>query len=580
MARKARRPAPVTTLPSAHEPLLGQLASCRRSTTQSWDDAWVGLEPTFSNRKTIERWRKHAARDETGFFYDPRVLSKQDEIGRAVLKRYRKLAARGDEACPFASAERTIDKDPYGIRRQNLCFRDASGGPTFELRLSLDPETYEFTIKPVPLRWLYDRRFQLFLQRFVWDVAERERLVVSTAHGGGQFSFSAKTFLQGCLLADHIASKLNHPELSTWILDYPNPDDRPFRATARRFQAFRGMIEQYWKGAFHPASVGTLTVENALLDSGFEPACNPRAGQMDPRSGPRGNAQQMFQTNFAFARCVRLRAQSVHPGYWQTQHPAADGFRPDQIMRYGEGNLNRMQIAGELHVKSGKVLDRNAVPDLEAPLELGMLYDAASWEQRAQISRTSAHDMIEAVLLEAHYCQWLLAHPHVKVRDSLLQDQLLFGAEELVRRRAPKVLARLHADARRENLESSNGRIRSDWIEPETLFWAAWHVLDDGERAEIAVEAVAGFVERVYDAASMDPRGSDGDPMEPHRHRVHPILWKALAANPGAMDANPEVQREVEAFTARRPIYMARRPAWSPTGERPPWRQRSRPGGR
>ena len=73
----------------------------------------------------------------------------------------------------------------------------------------------------------------------------------------------------------------------------------------------------------------------------------------------------------------------------QSAHPAEEGYRPDQIMRYSEGNLNRMQIAGEWHVKSGKVLDQERIPELDTPLEPSMLTTEAGWENRGQMSRTS-----------------------------------------------------------------------------------------------------------------------------------------------------------------------------------------------
>jgi hypothetical protein len=103
-------------------------------------------------------------------------------------------------------------------------------------------------------------------------------------------------------------------------------------------------------------------------------------------------------------------------------------------MRYSEGNLNRVQIAGELHVKSGKVLDPKDVPELDAPLESAMLYDEASWEMRGQMSKTSAADLVEAVLLDAHHARWLAAHPHVPLRGVLAQDQLLADAAETLAR--------------------------------------------------------------------------------------------------------------------------------------------------
>lgn len=563
----------VATIPADPEPLLERLPDCRRAEAQSLGEAWVGLEPTFSNRKTIRRWRKYARKgDEYGFFCDEKILAKQERLAKRIVATYRALRDEGHPDCPFAVVERERSRDPYGLRRQDLYFSDGRGGPGLEVRISLDPETFEIPIKPVPLSWLYDGRFVRFLQRFVWEEPRRARLYASMAHGGGQFCFSAKTFLTGSLLPDSIAYRLNHPEFVSWITDFPNPDSRGFRATRKRFLAFRSALESYWKGAFHPASIGPLTTENAILDRGFDPACNPEPGRMDPKSGPRGDAREVFQTNFAFARHVRQRAQSVHPGYWQCQHPHEEGFRSDQIMRYGEANLNRVQIAGELHVKSGKVLGRAAVPDFEAPLDVSMLHSEASWEQRSQVSKSSAHDMVEAVLLEAHHAAYLAANPRVTVVDSLEQDRLLVDSERLLKRRAPKVLDRLRSEARRENLELSNGRVRSDWIEPEPLFWAAWHVLDAGERAEIAREAVGGLVERVHQAATMDPRGDGDDPMDAHRHRVHPFLWEALGAQPDALDGHPDVRRELGRFQAAREEHLGMRPQWSPADDEPPWR--------
>ena len=130
------------------------------------------------------------------------------------------------------------------------------GFADFEVRWTLDPETFEYSIKPVPLAWFYDRRFVAFLERFIWGAPLAAGLAPSIAHGGAQFSLSAKTFLGGSLLADDIADKLNHPELSTWIMDWPNPDDRAFRATRERHAAFERVLGEYWAGSYHPRARG------------------------------------------------------------------------------------------------------------------------------------------------------------------------------------------------------------------------------------------------------------------------------------------------------------------------------------
>jgi hypothetical protein len=280
----------------------------------------------------------------------------------------------------------------------------------------------------------------------------------------------------------------------------------------------------------------------------------------------------VFQNNFAFGRAVRLRAQSVHPGYWQGAHPDEDGYRPDQIMRYSEANLNRLQIKGELHVKSGDVLQVEDVPALDAPLDPTMLTTEASFEDRAQMSRPSARDFVEALLLDVHHAMYLQSHSHVAVVASLEQDRLLGDAERtLIRLKKRKLLLKLHREAVKTNLEASRGRIKSDWIEPETLFWAAWWALPPGEKAAVAREAVCAFVERVQNAATMDPRAGRQNPMEPHRHRIHPLLWAVLEKQRTSMRARDPVRRELELWRTHREDHLARRPAFSYGDIAAPW---------
>jgi hypothetical protein len=241
-------------------------------------------------------------------------------------------------------------------------------------------------------------------------------------------------------------------------------------------------------------------------------------------------------------------------------------------MRYGEGNLNRLQIKGEWHVKRGDALQVEDAPELDAPLHPSMLTTEASWEDRAQISRMSARDFTEALLLDVHHAMWLQKHPHVEVVASLHQDKLHGDAEATLRRlKKDRVLSRLHAEAKVLNLEASRGRVKSDWVEPEALFWAAWRALPPGEKAEIAREAVLGFTTRVHDAASMDPRGDRGDPMEPHRHRVHPLLWEALDDERSSLAPGDPVLRELEVWKSSRQTYLARRPPFSYGDVPAPW---------
>lgn len=136
------------------------------------------------------------------------------------------------------------------------------------------------------------------------------------------------------------------------------------------------------------------------------------------------------------------------------------------------------------------------------------------------------------------------------------------------------VLGKLHREARSLNLEASHGRIKSDWIEPETLFWASWRVLPAGEKAAIAGEVISGFLEYVEQAAAMDIRPkAANDPMEWHRHRIHPVLWAALEATPASRVPN-KVGKELKKWEARKERYLARRPQWSQDEHNiPPWQE-------
>jgi hypothetical protein len=553
------------------DPLTHVLANFRDPAATDFAHAWVGLEPTFQSRKSVRLWKK-LAHDEDAYLAHRYMVKTEKQVARTIKRDYREQWEAGMPHCLFARVTIEKERNNVGAPRRKLRFfwADETLEP-LEVGLSADPETFEFGIKPVPLAWFYDQRFVTFLETFIWGVPRALGFSFAMAHGGGQFHLSGKTFLTGSLLADDIAYRLSHPELATWIMDYPEVDDRAFRATRQRRAAFANALGDYWGGKFHPRAINTLTAENAYLDRGFGPDCAPHAELMDQERGPVGNARDVFQTNFAFARATRWRAQNVHPGYWQSAHPKDDGYRPDQIMRYSEANLNRLQIAGELHVKNNETLDPKRIPEFEAPLERDMLATEAAWESRAHMTRTSARDYVEAMLLEVHHAQYLRKNPHVSVTATLLQDQLLGEAEDTLRRHAPQKLDQLKREARATNLEDSQGRIKSDWVEPECLFWAAWRALPPREKAAIAQEVIGGFVAHVEQAASMDRRKDQSDPMEWHRHRIHPELWAALANAPDLPRAG-EIRREVKAWRAKKELYLGRRPIWSQDENNiPPW---------
>ena len=184
-----------------------------------------------------------------------------------------------DPACIFEHVELERGVDQWKVERQNLVFSwGKRSDETFEVRFGLDPETFEFSIKPVPLAWFYESELRALPGAVrVGGAAQARARVVHRARRRAVLALG-QDFHAGSLLADDIATGSNHPELCTWIMDWPNPDDRAFRATARRLRAFERVLEAYWRGAFHPRAIGVLTVENAFLDRGFAPAFEPPAG--------------------------------------------------------------------------------------------------------------------------------------------------------------------------------------------------------------------------------------------------------------------------------------------------------------
>lgn len=549
--------------------LAPQLARALDPERVSFDDAWVGIEPTFQSKKCIKLYEK-LEDDEDTYFAHPYMTEKVRAVAKDIGKRFHKAKKNGAPwAALFDDVEVRDDVDPWNVLRAECRF-DYGGDDTFDIKFGMDPSTFEFGIKPLPVAWLLEEEFVTFLQELVFDVPAEHGLTASMYNGGGQFHIAAKCFLAGSVLADDVATRLDHPELSTWTLDWPNCDDRTLRSTTRRFDMFRALLDDYARGAFHPRAIGVRTVEDAYFDRGFSPASGTFPSPSKAGASTRSTRSDVFRESLAFARAIK-HAQTVDAGYWQLQHPSDDGFRPDQIGRYSEVNGNRLQIAGELHVKSGRVLDAARVRELKAPLEPGMLATEASWEMRGHMSRTSARDYVEAVMLEVNHARWLAQNPKRTVRVSLEQDQLLVDAERTVRKhKGPKAVDALHRAARKASFEVSKGRVKSDFIEPETLFWAAWNALPKGARAAIAREALTGFVEIVDRAASVDPRGVRTDPMDEHRHRVHPLLWSALRTERTSARGD-RIKREIEMFERDAERYAARRPVFSQAGHVPPW---------
>ena len=72
-------------------------------------------------------------------------------------------------------------------------------------------------------------------------------------------------------------------------------------------------------------------------------------------------------------------------------------------------------------------------------------------------------------------------------------------------------------------------------------------------------------------AGAFDPRQGGGDPMEWHRHRVHPELWQALENGRSTWKNHDRVHRELTEWRGKKEVYLGRRPVFSQAGLKPPW---------
>lgn len=568
-------------------PLAALLTQVRDPGRSEWENAWVSLAPAFGEKKAAKLWHRIAVagRDEARFFAHKHTLHLEKTLFKTIVAKYQKGQSKKEPWCLFDSCERQDDAAPQHGSRRSLVFRCQEEGSelaALRIHIAATPGAFTCHVEPFPLRWLYDPRFVRFLQELLWDVPLGLGLSPTISGGGGEFAVSAKNYLSGSLLCDELADKFNHPELACWTLDTPRAASRGFRSTRERRAAFDRIIKQYWAGAFHPRAIGTLLVENAFLDRGFLPAADPPEALMTKESavaGPVGSLQEVFQTNFALGRALRGCAHSVHPGSWQKARPDSVRFHPQQIYYRAEAALRCFAICGELHDDPSPQAVPERIPEFAAPLEQAFLSEQAAWAYRAGYGRTSAEDFVESVLLQVHRAQYLQQHPCVRPRPTLLQDQLLADAEESLLRHGGKArLAELREQARARNLRDSHGRIKSDFIEPETLFWEAWQVLPASERTAIAREVVRGFREYVEEAASCDPRrmehGADsepGDPMSRQRHRIHPVLWQTLAADTTPYADRDPVLRELRKYKERESLYRSRRPLFALHTRRVPW---------
>ena len=127
---------------SERDPLIKVLSTFRRTDTTSFEDAWVGMEPTFQSAKSVKKWRKMSEEEggEDAYFRDAYMLNTQKAVAKSIVKRYRRKKEQGDQACLFRDVKRETDVDPWKAQRQNLhFFWDEHGIDDFEVRFTIDP---------------------------------------------------------------------------------------------------------------------------------------------------------------------------------------------------------------------------------------------------------------------------------------------------------------------------------------------------------------------------------------------------------------------------------------------------------
>src|SRR5437899_12518762 len=112
MAKKAKKAAQ-----GAADPMTAVLATFRKRDATGFEDAWVGLEPTFQTKKSIKKWEEMSELGEEGenaYFLDDYMLGMQKRVAKAICARYEKRRKKGDERCMFERVELREELDQWG----------------------------------------------------------------------------------------------------------------------------------------------------------------------------------------------------------------------------------------------------------------------------------------------------------------------------------------------------------------------------------------------------------------------------------------------------------------------------------
>src|SRR5687767_14461012 len=100
------------------------LKSYLRREETDFENAWVGMEPTFQTKKSVRKWQTMSAKPggEDAYFKSRYMLKLQKHVAKAIKKRYEACRVKGRSFCMFKRVELDDDIDQWKVRRQNLRF--------------------------------------------------------------------------------------------------------------------------------------------------------------------------------------------------------------------------------------------------------------------------------------------------------------------------------------------------------------------------------------------------------------------------------------------------------------------------
>ena len=100
-------------------PWTAILDEVRDAERPEWNQAWFGMEPTFTNRKTLKIWKRSAKSEasEVKFFNHDYVLKMQRAVAKAMAVSYTHLSAAPSAPATARSRRASRTHDAATVRR-------------------------------------------------------------------------------------------------------------------------------------------------------------------------------------------------------------------------------------------------------------------------------------------------------------------------------------------------------------------------------------------------------------------------------------------------------------------------------